>query len=125
MKKETQENLRSWLSAKIRERGHGTQLELAKALGVPPQSIGRMLKPQKGRGFRVITAAEITVMTDFFGENPPGFAPAATYPSQRELLDIIQNLSAGEADWLLPFVKVWREQASKAPLPLSPKKESK
>jgi|GEM_PF-5036320 len=124
-KKIQQEIIRDWLSEKIRAGGHGTQAKLADFIGIERNVINKILKPVKGKPHQKIKADELVKMAEFFDETPPGFAPVATYPSQRELLDIIQNLSAGEADWLLPFVKVWREQASKAPLPLSPKKEKK
>lgn len=60
-----------WLTAKLKERGHGARKALAQFLGVRPAAITGMTNAHPDKETRDITAAELLKMAEFFGEPPP------------------------------------------------------
>jgi|GEM_PF-2513542 len=70
---DTQAKLREWLAQKLDERGHGAKAELAGYMNISRAAVTRLFKPQKGQGYRTISADELRLIAEFFGEMPPVF----------------------------------------------------
>lgn len=83
----TQDAMRTWISEKLAEQGHGARSRLAAHLGhARPDAITRMLNLKPGKESRVIRAEEWERIKEFFGEDPDGT------PDVQDLLDAFHKL---------------------------------
>lgn len=83
----TQDAMRTWISDKLAEKGHGARSRLAAHLGhTRPDAITRMLNQKPGKESRVIRAEEWERIKEFFGEDPDGA------PDVQDLLDAYHKL---------------------------------
>lgn len=67
-----QEEQRIWLNERLKQAGHGSKGELAKALNVRPDAVTRMSNLDLSKEGRDISLEELRKIADFFGEAPPG-----------------------------------------------------
>ncbi|MDP3327715.1 LexA family transcriptional regulator [Parvibaculum sp.] len=83
--------IRLWLQAELKKRGHGAKVALAAHLKVRPDAITRMLNASGRKESRDIRAHELLAMQEFFGENVLDLAapPAPVVP-------LISWVSAGQ-----------------------------
>lgn len=64
------EEIQDWLQRNLDKRGHGSRTALARHLGIRPDAVTRMLNPP-GKEGREISAQELMLMEQFFGEAAP------------------------------------------------------
>lgn len=63
--------IQSWLRRHLAARGRGANRALASHLGVRPDAITRMVADQAGKEARAVSAEELLLMAEFFGEDAP------------------------------------------------------
>jgi hypothetical protein len=63
------DDIRDWLRAKLDGAPRGTKVRLARALGLAPDAVTRMLNSEAGKETRKITAEEHIKMRAFFAED--------------------------------------------------------